>query len=56
MNAIGHCCPSTPCTPGYERFVNSSTYSLQQLSMYEFDTNIPDIFLEMISAHGGIVH
>ena len=47
------------CTAGYERFVNllsASTSTLQQLSLYEPRTSIPEIFLETVSAHGGLVH
>ena len=47
------------CTAGYERFVNLSSVStstLEQLSIYEPRTSIPEIFLETVSAHGGLVH
>jgi len=33
-----------------------STSSLQQLCISEVDTNIPDIFMETVSVHGGLVH
>ena len=47
------------CTAGCQRFLNlSSAYnsSLQQLSIYESNTYVPDIFMETVSAHGGLVH
>ncbi|XP_065907294.1 uncharacterized protein [Dysidea avara] len=33
-----------------------STCHLQQLSITKLKTNIPDIFMETVSAHGGLVH
>ena len=37
-------------------FSSVSTSSLQQLSVCESGTTIPDVFMETVSAHGGLVH
>ena len=47
------------CDHGFDIFlllssVNTST--LQQLNIREGESNIPNIFLETVSAHGGLVH
>jgi len=47
------------CTHGFDtRPLLSSvdTSSLQQLSILEGESNVPNIFLETLSAHGGLVH